>query len=236
MPTHAVVSPTEWLSARKALMEKEKAFTRARDQLAAERRALPWVKVEQTYVFDSNGGKQSLADAFGTRSQLIVFHFMFNPEWTAGCKSCSFWADQFGPMIVHLHQRDVSMVAISRAPLDKLNAVKRRMGWDFEWLSSAGNEFNRDFGVSFTADDLKMDANNYNFGTQKFNGGDAPGLSVFCKDADGAIYRTYSCYARGLDMLNATYHYLDTTPKGRDEDALSYPMAWVKLHDEYARQ
>ena len=236
MPTHAVVSPAEWLSARKALMEKEKAFTRARDQLAAERRALPWVKVEQNYVFDANGGKRSLADAFGARSQLIVFHFMFNPEWTAGCKSCSFWADQFGPMIVHLNQRDVSMAAISRAPLDKLNAFKRRMGWDFEWMSSAGNDFNRDFGVSFTAEDLKKDANNYNFGTRKFNGEDAPGLSVFYKDTDGAIYRTYSCYARGLDMLNATYHYLDITPKGRDEDALSYPMAWVRLHDEYARQ
>ncbi|MGZ5854320.1 MAG: DUF899 domain-containing protein [Xanthobacteraceae bacterium] len=236
MTSHPVVSAAEWRNARKQLMEKEKAFTRERDQLAAERRELPWVKVEKNYVFDSNGGKRSLGDLFGSRRQLIVFHFMFNPEWNAGCKSCSFWADNFNSIIVHLNERDVSMVAISRAPLSKLNAFKQRMGWNFEWLSSNSNSFNQDFEVSFSPDDLKSDAPNYNFGTRKFNGEDAPGLSVFYKDSDGTIYRTYSCYARGLDMLNGAYHFLDVTPKGRDEKALNYPMAWVKLHDEYARQ
>jgi predicted dithiol-disulfide oxidoreductase (DUF899 family) len=234
MSDHPTVSPAEWRAARKALMDKEKEFTHQRDQLAAARRELPWVKVDKNYVFDSMSGKRSLADAFAGRSQLIVFHFMFNPDWNTGCKSCSFWADNFDPIIQHLNQRDVSMVAISRAPLAKLTAFKQRMGWHFDWLSSCSNDFNYDFEVSFTEDDLKKDGKNYNFGNNKFNGSDAPGLSVFYKDADGTIYRTYSCYARGLDVLNTAYHHLDMTPKGRDEDALSYPMAWVKLHDEYA--
>ena len=233
MTDHPVVSQSEWLAARKSLLAKEKAFTRLRDEMTAEQRALPWVKVEKNYVFESNNGKVSLSDLFEGRSQLIVYHFMFHPDWKAGCKSCSFWADNFNPAVAHLHQRDVSLVAISRAPLATLNAFEHRMGWSFPWVSSAGNSFNRDFEVSFTPDEAK-DGGNYNFGTRRFKGEEAPGLSVFYKDKDGTIFRTYSTYSRGLDMLNGTYHLLDIVPKGRDEDALSYPMAWVRLHDEYA--
>ena len=182
----------------------------------------------------SNDGPRSLADLFAGRSQLIVQHFMFHPDWMAGCKSCSFWSDNFNNIVVHLNQRDVGFTAISRAPLKTLNAFKQRMGWSFDWVSSAGNDFNRDFGVTFSKDEAK-EGGDYNFGTRKFKGEEAPGLSVFFKDADGAIYRTYSCYARGLDNLNGAYHLLDIVPKGRDEDALNFPMAWVKLHDEYAR-
>ncbi len=233
MNTHQVVSGEQWLAQRKSLLDKEKAFTRMRDELSEARRALPWVKVEKSYVFDSDRGKVTLADLFEGKSQLIVYHFMFHPDWDAGCKSCSFWADTYDPVIVHLNQRDVNLVAISRAPLERLNAFKKRMGWTFRWVSSAGNDFNFDFGVSFTPDDLQKPGNNYNFGTRRFTIEEAPGLSVFCKEPDGSIYRTYSCYARGLDMLNSAYHYLDLVPKGRDEKALSYPMAWVRLHDEY---
>ena len=234
-PPHPVVSKREWLAARTALLAKEKAFTRERDQLSAARRALPWVRIDKDYVFDGRNGKVRLADLFGPHSQLIVYHFMFGPDWEAGCKSCSFWADNFNSIIIHLNQRDVAMVAISRAPLARLEAFKRRMGWSFEWVSSHGNDFNRDFAVSFTADELRQEANNYNFGTRHFGGEEAPGLSVFAKDADGQVFHTYSCYARGLDMLNGAYHHLDLVPKGRDEKALSYSMEWVRLHDEYGK-
>jgi predicted dithiol-disulfide oxidoreductase (DUF899 family) len=233
MTQHQVVSRAEWLDARRALMAKEKAFTRERDALSAERRALPWVKIDKDYVFEGATGKKRLADLFGGKSQLIVYHFMFHPDWAAGCKSCSFWADNFNSIIVHLNQRDVSMVAISRAPYPQLAAFRQRMGWSFEWLSSHGNDFNHDFAVSFTPEELKSENNNYNFGTRKFSGPEAPGLSVFVQDADSTIFHTYSCYARGLDMFNGAYHLLDVVPRGRDEAALSYSMAWVKLHDEY---
>ena len=234
-PPHPVVSRREWLAARTALLAKEKAFTRERDQLSEARRALPWVRIDKDYVFDGRTGKVRLADLFGPHSQLIVYHFMFGPDWEAGCKSCSFWADNFNSIIIHLNQRDVAMVAISRAPLARLEAFKRRMGWSFEWVSSHGNDFNRDFAVSFTADELHQEANNYNFGTRHFGGEEAPGLSVFAKDADGQVFHTYSCYARGLDMLNGAYHHLDLVPKGRDEKALSYSMEWVRLRDEYGK-
>jgi predicted dithiol-disulfide oxidoreductase (DUF899 family) len=233
MTTHQVVSNEQWLAQRKALLDKEKAFTRLRDELSAERRALPWVKVEKNYVFDSDKGKVSLADLFDGKSQLIVYHFMFHPDWDAGCKSCSFWADTYNPTIVHLNHRDVNLVAISRAPLERLDAYKRRMGWTFRWVSSMSNDFNYDFGVSFTPDDLKNAGNNYNFGTRRFGMEEAPGLSVFYKDVDGTIYRTYGCYARGLDMVNSAYQYLDLVPKGRDEQESSGPMAWLRRHDEY---
>jgi predicted dithiol-disulfide oxidoreductase (DUF899 family) len=236
MTKHAIVSAAEWQAARIKLMEKEKALTRASDALAAERRELPWMKLDKNYVFDSESGPRTLADLFGSRSQLVIYHLMFNPEWEAACKSCSFWADSFNPMIVHLENRDVTVAAISRAPIDKLAAFRRRMGWSFEWVSSSRNGFNYDFAVSFTPEQLKGDEKNYNFGTQKFRGEDAPGISVFVKESDGEIYRTYSCYARGLDILNAAYRYLDIVPKGRDEDGLSHAMSWVRLHDEYARQ
>lgn len=235
MPQHQVVSRNEWLDARRGLLAKEKAFTRARDALSAERRALPWVRVEKDYLFDGVGGTRSLGDLFAGRSQLIVYHFMYHPDWEAGCKSCSFWADNFNAVIVHLNQREVSMAAVSRAPLAKLLAFRRRMGWTFEWLSSERSDFNRDFAVSFTPEELERKDNNYNFGTRHFGGPEAPGLSVFYKDAGGSIYHTYSCYARGLDILNTAYHHLDLTPKGRDEDGLPYPMAWVRLHDEYGK-
>jgi len=232
MTAHPVVSQGAWLAARKALLAKEKSFTRLRDELSAERRALPWVKVETDYAFSGANGKVALSELFAARSQLIVYHFMFHPDWQAGCKSCSFWADNFNAIITHLNQRDVSMVGVSRAPYQQLAAFKQRMGWTFEWVSSEGTTFNRDFAVSFTPDELEQGGNNYNFGTGKFGGPEAPGLSVFTKDG-GAIYRTYSCYARGLDTLNGAYQLLDVVPKGRDEAGLPYPMAWVRLRDEY---
>jgi predicted dithiol-disulfide oxidoreductase (DUF899 family) len=227
-----VVSQADWLTARKALLSKEKSFTRLRDELAAERRALPWMKVEENYAFTGANGEVQLSELFAGRSQLIVYHFMFHPDWEAGCKSCSFWADSFNDIIVHLNQRDVSMAAVSRAPYPQLAAFKRRMGWTFEWVSSTGTTFNHDFAVSFTPQQLEQGGNNYNFGTRRFAGPEAPGLSVFAKDG-GAIYRTYSCYARGLDAFNGAYQLLDVVPKGRDEGGLSYPMAWVRLHDQY---
>ena len=233
MPSHAVVSREEWLVARKAFLEKEKAFTRQRDQLSQERRALPWVKVEKDYVFENPDGQKTLADLFDGRSQLLVYHFMFGPDWDAGCKSCSFIADHFNPAIVHLNQRDVSMVAISRAPLDKLEQYKKRMGWDFLWVSSYKNDFNQDYNVSFSAEEIERGDAYYNYKAKGFPSTEAPGASVFYKDEYGAIYHTYSVYERGLDMFIAAYHYLDIVPKGRNEGDFSYTMEWLKRHDEY---
>jgi len=235
MTMHQTVSRAEWIEARKNLMDKEKDFTRARDQLSAERRALPWEKIED-YVFDGPEGKTRLSDLFAGRSQLIVYHLMFHPEWTEACKSCSFWADNFANIIVHLNARDVSLAAVSRAPLAKLEAFKRRMGWNFTWVScGADGAFNHDFGTAFTKEELAKPSNNYNYGTRRFTMEDAPGISVFVKDADGSLYHTYSTYSRGLDMLNGAYHYLDIVPKGRDEAGLSYAMAWLRLHDAYEK-
>jgi predicted dithiol-disulfide oxidoreductase (DUF899 family) len=232
MTMHQVASKLDWTAARRALLEKEKAFTRARDELSAARRELPWEKVETDYVFRGARGSVSLADLFTGRSQLIVYHFMFGPDWDAGCKSCSFWADNFDRVIVHLNQRDVNLVAVSRAPYERLVAYRQRMGWSVEWVSSVGNAFNRDFAVSFPKDEPAPEGNNYNFATQRFGGEEAPGISVFARDGE-AIYHTYSTYARGLDMLNGAYHLLDLVPKGRNEAALSYPMEWVRRRDEY---
>jgi predicted dithiol-disulfide oxidoreductase (DUF899 family) len=225
-----IVSREEWVAARRAHLSKEKEFTRLRDQLSAERRALPWVRVDKPYVFDAPGGKESLSDLFAGRSQLIVYHFMFGPDWGDGCKSCSFWADNFN---VHLRHRDVTLLAVSRAPLDKLEAYRKRMGWSFKWVSSFGNDFNRDFHVSFTPEELAKGEVYYNYGMQKFPAEEAPGISVFDKDAKNTVFHTYSCYSRGLDMLNSAYHYLDLVPKGRDEGGLSYTMAWLRHHDKY---
>lgn len=227
---HKVVSREEWTRARKELLAKEKKNTRERDALAAERRALPWVKVEKNYVFDSPGGKKTLAELFDGRSQLIIYHFMFGPDWDAGCKSCSFWADNFDRIVVHLNARDTNLVAISRAPYRRLAAYRERMGWSFEWVSSLGNSFNRDFAVSFPEHETQ--GKNYNFGTQHFGGVEAPGISVFVRDG-AAICHTYSTYARGLDMLNGAYHLLDLVPKGRDEAGFGFTMEWVRRHDEY---
>jgi predicted dithiol-disulfide oxidoreductase (DUF899 family) len=231
MPQHKIVSPDEWLAARKALLAKEKAFTRERDALSAERRALPWVKVDKTYVFDGPDGKETLAQLFGDRSQLIVNHFMFGPDWNEGCPSCSFWADNYEGAVTHLRHRDVSFVVVSRAPLAKLDAYKKRMGWHFKWVSSFGNDFNRDYHVSFTPEEQKTAV--YNYTASGFGTSEAPGISVFAKGEDGQVFHAYSCYARGLDTLNGTYQLLDLVPKGRDEQSLSHPMAWVRRHDKY---
>ncbi|MEM6463140.1 MAG: thioredoxin family protein [Pseudomonadota bacterium] len=235
MQDHAIVSRNDWLAARLALLEREKAFTRARDALSAERRALPWVEVTKDYAFDTSDGKKSLSELFANHSQLIIYHFMYGPDWPAGCKSCSFWADSFNGNIAHLAARDVTLVAVSRAPLDMLSAFKKRMGWQFEWVSSLGSDFNFDFEVSFPEDAREKNEIRYNYGPSAFPADEAPGISVFFKDGDGKLYHTYSTFARGLDMLNTGYHFLDLVPKGRNEDSLSYSMEWVRLRDEYGK-
>lgn len=229
MTKHTIVPHEPWLAARKALLAKEKELTKLREEVARARRDLPWEKVEKDYLFDGPSGKESLADAFGDKSQLVVYHFMFDPSWSEGCKLCSFWADNFERNVVHLAHRDVSLVAVSRAPRDKLVAYQKRMGWTFKWLSSGDTDFNYDFGVSFRSADGH---GTYNYVDAKV-GGEMPGISVFCRDEAGALYHTYSCYARGLDMTNAAYHYLDLCPKGRDEAGLPWPMAWVERRDSY---
>jgi predicted dithiol-disulfide oxidoreductase (DUF899 family) len=232
-PKHPIVSREEWLTARKALLAKEKSFTRLRDELSAERRALPWVQVAKTYVFDGPNGKESLADLFGGRSQLIVYHFMFVPDWDQGCKSCSFWADSFNGAVAHLEQRDVSLVAVAKAEFAKLDAFRKRMGWSFKLVSSFANDFNRDFHVSFSEEERQSGRAFYNYRMAAAPVAEMPGISVFHRDADGAICHTYSCYARGLDMVNGAYQLLDLAPKGRDEAGLPFTMAWVRHHDRY---
>ena len=233
MQPHQIVSRQEWIAARKALLAEEKEFTRARDRLNEQRRALPWVKVDKAYVFDGPRGKATLADLFAGRSQLIVQHFMFAPDWNEGCKSCSFWADGFERMIPHLAARGTTLVAVSRAGLPKLEAFRARMGWTFDWFSSAANDFNFDYAVSFTPDEIKSGAKIYNFATSGFGVEEAPGISVFYRDEAANVFHTYSCFARGLDMMNAAYHYLDLTPLGRHEEGLPYPMDWLRLRDRY---
>lgn len=227
---HPVVSPDQWQAARAALLKKEKEFTKLRDALSRERRDLPWEKVEQSYVFDGPNGPESLSDLFGGKSQLVVYHFMFNPDDAAGCPHCSFWADHYDATIPHLRQRDVSFVVISRAPRAKIAAFQQRMGWKFKWLSSGNNSFNYDYRVSFTPADSRQPL--YNVGTLVPGMADREGLSVFTKDASGAIFRTYSTYARGIDMINGTYQILDLVPKGRDEDPEA-TQDWVRHHDKY---
>ena len=233
MDQHRVVSSTEWVKARMALLAKEKEFTRLRDQLSLARRELPWEGVEKDYVFEGPDGKTSLGDLFGGRSQLIVYHFMFDPDWREGCKSCSFWADNFNGFYRHLNQRDVTLVAISRAPWATIAPFKTRMGWSFPWLSSDGSDFNFEYRVSFSREELARGEVNYNYARRKTQMTELPGISVFYRDQAGVIFHTYSCYARGLDMLNAAYHYLDLVPKGRDEAGLPYKQAWVRHHDNY---
>jgi predicted dithiol-disulfide oxidoreductase (DUF899 family) len=229
---HKVVSRDEWIAARKAHLAKEKALTKARDQLSAERRALPWVKVEKTYVFDTPEGKKTLADLFDGRSQLIVYHFMLGPDWGEGCPSCSYLADHFDGAALHLPHRDVTLTVVSRAPLPEIEAYKKRMGWRFPWVSSYGDDFNYDFHVSFRPEQEEGEVY-YNYEMSDFESDEMPGLSVFIKDASGAIFHTYSAYARGLDILVGTYNFLDLVPKGRDEAELPWTMAWVRRHDDY---
>ena len=230
--SHAVVSQSEWLAARKALLAKEKQFTHEREALAAQRRDLPWVKIDKPYIFNGPQGRETLADLFAGKSRLIVYHFMLAPGWGEGCKSCSYVADHFDGTIPHLAQRDVTLLAISRAPLAEIDAYKKRMGWKFKWLSSNGNDFNHDFVVSFSKDEVGKEGI-YNFGTTKVYGDEMPGISVFARNKAGEVFRTYSAYARGLDNIIGTYQLLDLVPKGRDEDALPFTMSWVKRHDEY---
>jgi predicted dithiol-disulfide oxidoreductase (DUF899 family) len=228
---HKVVSQDEWLAARKALLTREKEFSKQRDALSAERRALPWVKVEKKYVFEGPGGKESLADLFAGKTQLLVYHFMLGPGWIQGCPSCSFLADHFDGATVHLAQRDVTFVVVSRAPLAEIEAYKKRMGWKFKWVSSYGDDFNHDFHVSFSKEEMASEVE-YNYAKGKFPSEEAPGLSAFIKDG-GNVFHTYSAYARGLDIFLGAYNFLDHAPKGRDEDALPWSMAWVRRHDEY---
>jgi predicted dithiol-disulfide oxidoreductase (DUF899 family) len=234
MENHRVTTHAAWTEARKELLAKEKELTRLRDELSQKRRDLPWMRVDKPYVFDGPNGQETLPQLFEGRSQLIVYHFMFDPSWDAGCKSCSFWADNFNDIIVHLNHRDVTMVFVSRAPLDKLAAYRRRMGWSFKWLSSFGNDFNRDYHVSHTPEELAQGEAEYNYTRQKPYASEAPGISVFCSDGRGAVFHTYSCYARGLDMLNGAYQLLDLVPKGRDEANLPFHTNWLRRHDEYA--
>jgi predicted dithiol-disulfide oxidoreductase (DUF899 family) len=226
-----VVSREEWLTARKKLLVKEKELTRQRDVVAAERRQLPWVKIENNYVFDSPNGKNSLAELFDGKSQLIVYHFMFGPEWQEGCPSCSFLMDHTDGTLAHLAQRDVSFAAVSRAPISKIEAFKTRMGWKFTWVSSHASDFNYDYHVSFTPQQRANGKVEHNFDLVEFPSEGAPGISVFYKDKGGNIFHTYSSYARGTEAGVGTYSYLDLVPKGRDEDTLPFTMAWVRHHD-----
>lgn len=228
-----VVSEAEWLVARKDLLTREKELTRLRDEVSRHRRELPWVKVEKKYVFDGPNGKETLADLFEGRTQLIVYHFMFGPGWEEGCKSCSYLADHLDGANWHLPHRDVSFAVISRAPLPKLEAYKKRMGWRFKWLSSHGNDFNFDYHVSFTKEDEKKNEAYYNFRKGEFIMDELPGLSVFYKGKTSDVFHTYSTYARGLDILVGAYNFLDLVPEGRDEDQLDFTMEWVRRHDEY---
>ena len=231
MTEHRIVSEEEWTAARKALLVKEKEFTRARDALGALRRELPWMKVEKGYSFEGRSGTRTLPELFDGRSQLVVYHFMFDPSWDAGCRHCSFWADSFDPSVVHLKHRDATLVAVSRAPYAKLAAYQKRMGWSFDWLSSGGTDFNVDRGVAFSPDEVAKKRAVYNFTVQDPRAPEREGVSIFIKDGTGSVYLTYAAFARGIDLLNTAYNYLDLLPKGRDEGDRG-PF-WVRRHDEY---
>jgi len=226
-----VVSAEEWMAQRTQFLEKEKAFIRMRDDLAQQRREMPWCAVDKEYVFEGAAGRKTLSELFDGRSQLIVYHFMFGPTWDAGCPHCSRWADNFNGVIVHLNQRDVTMIAVSRAPYAKLAAYQKRMGWSFTWVSSGNTDFNFDYHVSFTPEEVQKKEAFYNFTRQDPRSSEREGVSVFYKDAEGRIFLTYSTFARGIDMMNVDYQYLDLTPKGRDEGGRG-PF-WVRRHDEY---
>jgi len=234
MEPHKIVSHDEWTAARKAYLVEEKAFSRARDALARKRRELPWERVDKNYVFDTTDGKQSLADLFCGKSQLIVYHFMLGPDWEAGCPSCSLLADHFDGAIIHLAQRDVSFVVVSRAPLRQIEAFKRRMGWRFKWVSSFGSDFNYDYQVSISPQEKAGGKVMYNYELiENFPSEERPGASVFFKNAAGEVFHTYSTYGRGLDISIGAYNFLDLAPKGRDEEGLAWSMAWVRHHDRY---
>jgi predicted dithiol-disulfide oxidoreductase (DUF899 family) len=228
---HRIVSQEDWLKERIALLAEEKELTRRRDALAGKVRNLPWVEVNKDYTFDAPNGKVSLAELFADKSQLIVYHFMFDPTWSQGCKSCSFIADHYNGIVVHLAHRDISFVTVSQAPIEKLERFRTRMGWTFPWVSGANTDFGRDFGVSFTDQELADSSTVYNFTGKPYPIREMPGLSVFVKD-DGAIFHTYSAFARGLENFLTAYQYIDVTPKGRDE-AQTGGMGWLRHHDRY---
>jgi predicted dithiol-disulfide oxidoreductase (DUF899 family) len=228
-----VVSREQWLKARKALLAKEKALTGIRDVVAEARRKLPRVRIEKPYVFDTAGGKRSLVELFGAKQQLVVYHFMFAPGWQEGCPSCSFLVDHVDGALPHLAARDVSFVAVSRAPLPQIQSFQHRMGWRFEWVSSFETDFNYDFQVSFTAQQRAKGRIRYNYGELEFSGEELHGASVFYKDSAGAVFHTYSSYGRGLDLMLGAYNWLDIVPKGRDEDGLAFTMSWLRHHDRY---
>jgi predicted dithiol-disulfide oxidoreductase (DUF899 family) len=230
---HEVVSSQQWIAHRKELLRKEKEFTKLRDELSRQRRELPWEKVEKQYVFDTPNGKQTLADLFDGRSQLIIYHFMFGPGWEQGCPSCSYLSDHFGGSLVHLANRDVTLAVVSRAPIAQIETFQKRMGWPFRWASSFTNDFNHDYHVSFTRQELASGKVDYNYAQSEFPVEEAPGASVFYKNPAGEIFHTYSAYARGLDILVGAYNFLDLVPKGRDEEGLAHSMAWVRHHDRY---
>ena len=230
--SHRIVSHQEWLAARTAFLAKEKEFTRLRDELSQQRRELPWEAVTKTNIFDGPNGKQTLSELFEGKSQLIVYHFMFDPAWDAGCKHCSFWADGFNDSIVHINHRDATMIAVSRAPYSKLASYEKRMGWNFKWLSAYENDFNFDYNVSFTPEEVAKKQAFYNFQMQNPGGSEHAGVSVFFKDEKGGVFYTYSAYSRGIDLLNSAYNYIDLTPKGRDEGGRN--QYWVRRHDEYS--
>jgi len=231
--THPIVDEKEWLSARKKLLEDEKAFTRARDALTARRRALPWALVEKTYTFQTPEGPKSLADLFGPHSQLIISHFMFGPDWEVGCPSCSFWGDVYNGLDIHLAHRDAAFVTVANTSLEKIERYRARMGWTFRWVSSLGSDFNRDFHVTFTPQEVEKGTAVYNYAQRGFPATEAPGISIFHRPDPETVVHTYSTYERGLDMMNAAYQLLDLLPKGRDEAGLDFTMAWLRRHDEY---
>jgi predicted dithiol-disulfide oxidoreductase (DUF899 family) len=230
---HPVVSKAMWEEQRLALLAREKQLTHLRDELARERRALPWVRIDKNYVFDTPEGKRSLADLFEGRRQLVVQHFMFTPGNEQGCKSCSYMADHTDGALAHLAQRDITLVAVSRAPLADIERFRHRMGWQFKWVSAGESDFNYDFEVSFTPQDMAKGQVRYNYKQQAFPHPDAPGISVFYKDDAGQVYHTYSSFGRGVETMMHTYNFVDLTPLGRQEDDLSYPMEWVRHHDRY---
>lgn len=231
--THRIASQAEWLEARKALLAEEKQLTRQMDAISAKRRALPWVKIDKDYQFESCSGRVSLAALFCGKTQLVIQHFMLGPGWEEGCPSCSYMADHTDCMLPHLAARDVTMLAVSRAPLAEIDAFKKRMGWSFGWVSSNGSDFNYDFHVAFTENEVESGKVDYNYTAQPFGSTEAPGISVFQKETDGTVYHTYSVYGRGVELMMGTYRILDLVPKGRDEDSLEWTMQWVRHHDRY---
>jgi len=233
MSMQDVVSEEKWLAKRRELLTQEKEFTRLRDELSAARREMPWALVAEDYLFESNNGPVRLSELFGTHSQLVIYHFMYGPDWDVGCKSCSFWADSYDGIDAHLAARDVALVAISRTTMDKINNFKDRMNWSFNWISSLNNNFNFDYHVSFSDEDQASGKTMYNFAEKPIGTDELPGFSVFVKGKDGQMYHSYSTYGRGLDLMNTAYNILDLVPKGRDEEGLPHTMSWLKLKDEY---